>query len=83
MWNFGMYEWMASERIAIYQREAALDRLRFDAAKPRRGEAPAAVAMTCGAVDTPGARSGVPSGRRALAAAFVGFAAMAVLRRRR
>jgi hypothetical protein len=66
-----VYELMANERIAQYQREAAEDRrLRSGVVEERRIKGPAAV--------TTGARSG----RRALGASFLGLAALAVLRRR-
>lgn len=83
MWNFGMYEWLANERIATYRREASQDRLGLDAARPRRDEKPAPVASSGGTPEIRGAQNEVPAGRRALAAAFVGLAAMSVLRRRR
>lgn len=83
MWNFELYELMANERIAAYRREAALDRLRLDAVKSRRGDGPATVSVAAGSTDRFGARNDVASGRRVLAAAFVGLAAMAALRRRR
>jgi len=82
MWNFGMYEWMANERIATYQREASLDRRGLEAAEPRPDEKPAAGAMIPGSRDTGSARPMMRSGRRALAAAFVGLAAIGVLRRK-
>ncbi|HEV2439513.1 MAG TPA: hypothetical protein VGX97_05575 [bacterium] len=72
-----MYEWLATERIATYQREAARDRQLRDseadqAARPRI-EAPSAVITGTAA----------PSTRRALAAAFVGLAAFGGFRWRR
>jgi hypothetical protein len=79
MWNFGMYEWMANERIATYRREAAQDRRRrlLEAIEARRSGKPAA------ATDPLGAREAGPFTRRAVAAAFVGLAGVAALRRRR
>ena len=72
MWNFRMYEWMATERIARYQREAEQDRRsRSNAVQPGRAEAPAATATDA------------TSSRRALTAAFVGLAAIGALRWRR
>jgi len=74
-----MYELLATERIASYQREAALDRLlRVDKIAPSRGEAPQATVT-----GTPGAHNAAHSTRRALAAAFVGLAAFGALRWRR
>lgn len=74
-----MYEWLATERIASYQREAAQDRrFRLDTAQPSSVEAP--VARATGPLDH---RGGAPSTRRALAAAFVGLAAIGALRRGR
>lgn len=73
-----MYELLAAERIATYQREAEQDRrFHFEAAQPASVEAPAAEAT--GLV-----RAGsAPSTRRALGAAFVGLAAIGALRWRR
>jgi hypothetical protein len=66
-----VYELLANERIAQYQREAAQDRqLRSGVVEAHPIKAPAAV--------TPGGRSS----RRALGASFLGVAAMAILRRR-
>ncbi|MHB8730338.1 MAG: hypothetical protein ACYDAB_00900 [bacterium] len=66
-----MYEWLANEKITSYQREAAEDqRLRLAETQPRF--------VTPSTMTTP-----VPSSRRALAAAFVGLAAMGVLRHKR
>ena len=71
MWTTGLYELLANERIAQYQREAAEDRrLRAGVVEERPIKAPAAV--------TTGARSG----RRALGASLLGLAAMGLLRRR-
>ena len=82
MWNDRMYELLATERIASYQREAARDRqLRdseADQAARRRIETPSAAGA--GAA---GAQHAAPSTRRALAAAFVGLVAMGALRWRR
>jgi hypothetical protein len=77
-----MYEWMANERIATYRREASLERLGLEAAAPRSDEKPAAGAMFLGSRDTGSGRPVMRSGRRALAAAFVGLVAMGALRRK-
>lgn len=81
MWSLGMYEWMANERIATYQREAALDRLGRDTAaagRPaaRREARPAG--RRGGGVPDPAMRSA----RLGVVASFVGFAAARALRRR-
>lgn len=77
MWNDRMYELIAKERIASYQREAARDRqLRdseADQAARRRTETPSAVIT----------RAAAPSTRRALAATLVGLAAFRALHWRR
>lgn len=71
MWTSSVYELLANERIAQYQREAALDRqARSGVVEKRPINAPAAL--------TTSARSR----RHALGASFLGLAALAVLRRR-
>lgn len=69
MWSARVYEWLAAERIALYHQEAARDRRRREAARPE-------------IVGRAFRREQAPT-RRALAAAFIGLAAIGVLRRRR
>ena len=79
MWSYGMYEWMANERIVTYQREAALDRLGLAAAgtgNASRAARPAAPAD--GAAPDPVMRSA----RLGLVASVVGLAAARAMRRR-
>lgn len=81
MWGVGMYELMANERIATYQREAARDRLGRDAAAERRGTARRAARPaggSSGAAPDPAMRSA----RLGFVAALVGVAAARALRRR-
>ncbi len=73
-----MYEWLATDRIATYHREAEQDRRsRVEAAQPGSVDAPAATATGLAAAGR------APSSRRALAAAFVGLAAIGALRWKR
>ena len=79
MWNFGMYEWMANERIATYQREAAADRLGLNAAGTgKMGRAARPAAPADGAAPDPAMRSA----RLGLVASVVGLAAARAMRRR-
>jgi hypothetical protein len=87
-----MYELMAEERYARYRAEAEHDRQLAQFAAQRRGRTNAAArtgarqGLGAAASFTPSGQAGParPTGtRRALAAAFVGLAAIGALRRRR
>jgi hypothetical protein len=70
MWSFEMYEFLTTERINSYRREAARDRQLL------RGT------VEPSPIPVPAANTPVPSTRRALVAAFVGLVTINALRRR-
>ncbi|HEV2359796.1 MAG TPA: hypothetical protein VGZ23_19575 [bacterium] len=78
-----MYEWLATERLASYRREAERDRRASSAARQdvlaRRGGAERPAHAAAG---RPSSWEWVPT-RRVLAATFIGLAAIGALRRRR
>jgi len=87
-----MYELMAEERFARYRAEAEHDRQLAQVAAQHRGRTNAAEradarqGLGAAASSTPSGQAGPtrPAGtRRALAAAFVGLAAIGALRRRK